>query len=514
VKIAWSRSLVIRSRSAVAIASLVATSVGVWVIAPRFSLQASLVDDWSAIVNSPSKLHDILRLTYHETGRFRPAFEVWNYLQWHSLGAPGSMIGPNVWGIARLFLLVLGLSAFTTLLLSARQTRGGRHAATTVALTALPALVIVSTPEFGVDLARFGPQEPALIGGMTLGGTLLCLGLRRLASDKSQTDVWATGGLLAGGMLFWIYGVYQKEVSVCVVLLVPFVALAGRDWLRRFRLLSHRRQAGLAGCGVLIALPIVHVAYEVLTIAENDQIVYQTHVQVNKNAVGRVDLALRLMHSSIGSAVGWTLLLAVLGGALIAAVRFRPDWMPTGLLVTALATLAWSAQTPYAASRYFMPMIALLAVAFALQLASLPRVPQLVAVAAALTFVAISLSMSRPHLLKWKGMEQQDNGLVSAVSAAYRTGCPVVVTGLDLERAEALPELVKLRIRSVGTCRGPTTYVALGARDPDPALIDICLPQGNSVIGIWTLALERIGLTRCAGVKPSALAVVARDRLR
>src|SRR5687768_8108267 len=65
--------------------SMIACALATWIIADRFSLsRPSLIDDWWNITGSS------------EPARFRPAYTLWNYLQWHLFGAPESLIWPNV----------------------------------------------------------------------------------------------------------------------------------------------------------------------------------------------------------------------------------------------------------------------------------------------------------------------------------------------------------------------------------------------------------------------------------
>lgn len=159
------------------------TAVGLAVIAPRFSIGGpSLIDDWNAILSSPGQLRDLSEFLSPDGGRFRPGWTAWNYLQWHTTGAPANLLGPRFWGAGRLALLVVGLATFTALLLAGRRRTLGEPIY--AALVGLPALLVVTVPAFGVDLARYGPQEPLLIGAMTLGGSLVFLGGRALVHGE------------------------------------------------------------------------------------------------------------------------------------------------------------------------------------------------------------------------------------------------------------------------------------------------------------------------------------------
>jgi len=100
-RLASAEPTVARPWTTVLLAALVAGAFGVGIASPRFGLEASLIDDWAAISRSPREMHDMLRLDYHETtGRFRPGFVVWNYLQWHTFGGSTDTLGPDIWGSA------------------------------------------------------------------------------------------------------------------------------------------------------------------------------------------------------------------------------------------------------------------------------------------------------------------------------------------------------------------------------------------------------------------------------
>ena len=96
-------------------------ALAVWLISGRFATDSpSLVDDWSAIARAPDQVDELIRLRNPEDQRFRPAWIVWNYVQWHTLDAPGGLIGPNFWNLLRAFVLVAGLTLATALALPSR----------------------------------------------------------------------------------------------------------------------------------------------------------------------------------------------------------------------------------------------------------------------------------------------------------------------------------------------------------------------------------------------------------
>ena len=216
------------------LASVVALSaLATWLISPRFALDLpSLVDDWGAIARSPDQLADVLRLTNPEAQRFRPSWILWNYLQWHTFDAPGGLVGPNVWNVLRIVVLVAGLTLATALALPTPRSRA--DAVLRALLAATPVLMILSIPKFAPELARFGVQEPLLVGGMALGGSLLVLAARSVL-DERAIPAWRVFVLAFAGGVFWVVGVYQKEASLAVVPLLVATAIAGWGRLARAR---------------------------------------------------------------------------------------------------------------------------------------------------------------------------------------------------------------------------------------------------------------------------------------
>jgi hypothetical protein len=488
-----------------------ATAFGTWIVSPRFHLRPSLVDDWSAIARSPGQVHDMLRVAYHESGRFRPGFAVWNYLQWHTFDAPGGIVGPNVWVIARIVLLAGGLATFTAVLLQWR--RRELDPIWELCLVTLPPFVVLTTPLFGIDLARFGPQEPALLGGMMLGGSLLFLGTRRLVGSGVLTPTVSAAALLVSGYVLWLFGTYQKETSVCALLLVPFLLLDHRSLRGRLKALDRRARRVLIVELVLVVLPILHVAYETIAIAARGELVYGMSANPTRHGVGHVTSVLRAMSHALGSRIGWLLLVSVLVGALVTVARRRTDWTVLGLYVTAVAALVWSSQSGFAASRYFIPTIGLLAVGLALLVAQLPWFGRLVAVAVVIGVAAASFSYGRNELSKWAATERRENAFVDTVAAVQATGCHIVVTGLDLERQTALPVLAALQGGRVGSCSDGSFFLVLGTWDADPATRDACAADDRELIGAWALGLEHAELDRCAHATPGSEQVLAAHRM-
>ena len=209
--------------------------VAVWVVSPRLAITGpSLIDDWYALTHGSAEARQLVHRDLPDGIRYYPAWILWNYAQWRLPGAPGSLVGPNLLDLARILVLVAGLTAATNLVLP-RSASPTRHAL----LAALPALLVISTPGFAVDLARFGPQEPLLVGGIAAGGALLWWAARAVV-DGRWLRAWALG--VPGGAL-WLTGVYMKETSVCVLIGLSFIIAANGRRLRSLSRLSRRAAA-------------------------------------------------------------------------------------------------------------------------------------------------------------------------------------------------------------------------------------------------------------------------------
>ena len=164
-------------RLGIAICLVVVGLASLWTIEPRLHLEfPSMIDDWSAIERAPEQLREVVRLGNPEDQRYRPGFVMWNALQWHTLGAPAEFLGPLLWGIARWSMLVLGVTLLAALLIGI-PARG--RDARWLMLVGVP-LVAVTAPTIAIDIARYGPQEPLLVGCMALGAVLLVREIDRL----------------------------------------------------------------------------------------------------------------------------------------------------------------------------------------------------------------------------------------------------------------------------------------------------------------------------------------------
>ncbi len=436
--------------------------LAVWMISPRFEIDvASVVDDWAAYFGSPNQLADVLRLTNPETERFRPGVILWGYLQWHTLGAPESLVGPNAWNVLRVVILVAGLTLFTALALPVR--RGRLELVLYVALASIPAFVVVLVPKFARDLARFGPQEPLLVGGMALGGSLLFLAARALLDDSRPVRVWVTGGLMVGGALAWALGTYQKETSICVLPLLAGVVLAGWPQLVAWKRLSCARRTALGVLGAVVVLPLLHVGIELFRIVRRGDLVYDAEAG-DRGLVDGVRELWNWTHEAVPENARFLAYGAVVLAVVACIVRRRIDPVAVGALVSGALTFVFAGQSGVVATRYYIPAVALFAVAFALSLA---RLPTLVVAAGVLAvfFSFMPPPGTRDEVRSWTNEELGNGALVREVAEHERAGCVVAAAGSIWRRAS----------RSRCSSRSPVAILrrpapqARRCSSPDPA---------------------------------------------
>jgi hypothetical protein len=469
-----------------------ALSVGIWVISPRFSITGpSLIDDWDALVSAPARLHALVHFDYQVQTRFYPTWILWNWVQWRVPGAPGNLLAPNLLGVARLALLVFGMTAFASIIVPRRQ-----HPLERALICTLPALLVVTVPAFGVDLARFGPQEPALVGGMMLGGSLLYLGGRDLAADPVRRPVRAWL-LVVVGSFAWCYGVFTKETSVCVFLALPLAIVLLRGAARRAR----RRQFEVAtGLGALALLPALVMLYEVVRIVQRGSLEYGAHIQNGRGSVSVFAHALRVMPHQLMSFTGVVVLATVVVALAVGAVSRppRPDWLLLTILVVALAALEMSVQTDFYESRYYLPSVALLAVGAARAVGGLPARYMRLLLAGACVLALVSATKAHTQVKRWAKEDQQGDVIVGAVRATTDDGCRLSIAGIDEERSQAIKALVEYG-RGHVDCVGAARHVLVGpsaTQTPQAA----CAPSGGRTVGTWPfLGSHEAILVRCGG---------------
>jgi hypothetical protein len=334
-----------------------------WALEPRLDfLFPSMVDDWSAIAKAPEQLRAVAALGNPEDERYRPGFILWNALQWHTLGAPSHLVGPLLWGIARAVILVVGVTLLAALL-TPRPNGGGSAGAYRWVLVAGVPLVALTAPSLAVDLARYGPQEPLLVGCMSLGAVLLVRSIDGLL-DAGPPGALVIAGAV-GGALVWAFGVLQKETSVCVLLLLPFLWPTVKAQRDRWSELGERRRAALGLVAGAVLLPFVPMTLGLAWISLEGERAY-ADAAARQGFLSDLNDQLERAGGALQSAVP-PVALVVAAVALVAVgmVRRGVDWLSIGMLVVAFAFVAFAAESGVVASRYYLPALVLLAVVIA-----------------------------------------------------------------------------------------------------------------------------------------------------
>ena len=503
------------------------------IVSPRFTIgDLSLVDDWSISSESPHALERLLHLSYDPAAvgdphRYRPAFTVWNALVWHTLGAPGSLVGPNLWNTLRIVLYVVCAMALVFAIIPRTVRPGSRI----VLAAGLPALVL-ATPGLGPDFARFGLAEPLLLGGMAGGALLLVLAMQRWLMGAAP---WRrVAPLLAAGYVLWLFGVYQKETSVCFLVTAPFLYLyLDRRWraggLIRRPLLADRRFQAIA---LAVLVPVVHMTTEVWRVAATGRTVYGEHVPHGAGGVvGRLVSGLATQWAAMTFALGspvWAVLSLVGVVLALRALRRREalDWLLVGFVLTGWSALAFQALSgAEAVSRYYMPSVTLFGAATAIAFArSRPSIRRADVVAASVLLVLGGFG-SYWSVRGWAANERERNALVDRVAALNPQRCPVYMGRLEEELARATPVLVELEPRSEARCVASADAVLVARRGPKPyrswtsamddRIFAACRSPGWTVIArtrhFQLLACRRLSRGTIRGERIQA--VLARDRL-
>ena len=452
----------------------------------------SMVDDWSAIANAPDQLRSVIRLENPEEQRYRPGFVAWNALQWHTLGAPTGFAGPRLWGLARIAILVLGLAMLTRLLVTSTGPATGRWETRWLLTLAVP-LLIVTVPAGAIDLARYGPQEPLMVGCMSLGAALLVRSTDGLLEPvRPAAPVLAASAI---GLAAWWLGVLQKETSLCVLLLLPFLVPTVLGQRARWLALDGRRRAVLLALAVGVLLPFVPMLIRTVQLMLADSRVYED-VAAGRSVLERlfdqIEDAGPMLHSPV-----FTVVAAFAIVALIVAALRGVDWLGVGLVVTAFAFVASAAESGVVASRYYLPPLTLLALAGA-RVVSRLRAELIVTVSA----VAIGAGLWQLHDARgwvqwWVDGEERQGSIVREAAARAAGGCRVDVTGRNVELVDALPVLMPLADEPARDCAPGERFVVVvdwfaGETTSDDPVLAACAPEPTPV---WDITVARI--VRC-----------------
>jgi hypothetical protein len=482
----------------VAAGFLIAFGYSLWLLSPRFSVPGpSPIDDWNGASHGASSLGDLLRnFVEAPSQRFRPGFELFDHVEWHTFGAPLDMTGPNLWNGLRVALLVAAIGAVPALL--ARAAHPGLSPATLGALAAVPPALVMTGTAIPVDLARLAPQEPMLIGATVCGAALVLWGLDRRMAGASLARALVPAAV---GWPLFVVGATSKEASACFLAVAPFIYLfLVRRWRERGlagSLLAPLRSRAFLVTAAALIVPLLWVAFRAATIGDEGADLYQAG-----SPTGTGEWSERLRQAwdiqwagftvTVGSPVWRALALALpLLAIAVALDRRRVPWLALGLMVAALATLVIQGLPAVVMSRYFLPTMALLAMAASLLLAQGRAWPRWAALVAAAIVVAGGAGAARDSVVAWAADEHATAAFVGEVTDLAEQGCRLHAVGLDVERGEAMPRLVGLRVEGITPpCRErETLVVTIAGADPSSPLWRACEDNWatRSSLGIWQL---------------------------
>jgi hypothetical protein len=464
-----------------------------WALEPRLTYTfPSMIDDWSAIANAPRQLREIVELGNPEDGRYRPGFILWNALQWHTLGAPAEFVGPQLWELGRVLLLVIGVTSLAALVTATSPSVKGVGVYRWLLVAGVP-LASLTAPSLAIDLARFGPQEPLLVGGMSLGAVLLVWSMNQLLEPRRLS--FAVIPVVAVGLLVWAFGVLQKETSCCVLLLAPFLWPTIRAQRERW---SHSTRGPRIAIGLVAAatlLPFVPMAYRLAEFALVGEHFYEAEAArqgLLDDLSDQLSQASDMLHSPILP------LLSVAAAALLAVDLFRNriDWLSIGLLVVAFAFVVFAAETGVVASRYYLPSIVLTALVVARTALPLGTRAVVVAGVALVGVGAWQTYDANGWVQWWVDGERDRETLVRQAAGRSAGGCDIDVIGLNVELVVALPVLMPLADEPPHDCKPGERFMVVidpgGAgteTPPDDPRLSACAPEPEPV---WSSHIGKI----------------------
>jgi hypothetical protein len=465
------------------------------------------VDDWSAISRSSDQLSALLRFENPESERFRPSWIAWNYVQWHTFDAPQGLTGPNAWNLLRVLVFVVGMSLLTALMLP--RARDLRQSIVYAGLAVLPAFTVLAVPKFARDFAWFGPQEPLLLGGLALGGSLLWIAASMLLDDDPVGRL-STAAVAAAGSLFWLVGVYQKEVALSAIPLIAAAMFAARPRLRRWEELTPARRLALAAVGAVVLFPLVHVAIQAVRITLRGELVYGAEVDGGAGVWRGLEILYDWASEAMPQTARDLMFVAIALVVVASVVRRRVDVLAVGALASGLLTIIFAAQSGVAVSRYYIPLLALFAVAASLSLA---RLPDLIAAAGVLVvfFAFIPPTETRAEVRQWSAEEQRHAEIVQLVAELENSGCVIATDGLDLETRLALPQLTGLEGPSRERMCSAEAYLVLPPYGAERlALTKTCEERALAPVLVGRL----LGVFACSRLRGGAQDVLAAHRFR
>jgi hypothetical protein len=405
----------------------------------------------------------------------------------------------------RVSLLVLAVYLLAAWITRERSTSGS-------ALLWLAPLVVVLTPRVALDLLAYGPNEPLMTAGLIIGLSLMGTAVRRLVVVRQPGWRRIVDGMaLLVGYLVYLFGVYSKEVSFCVLAFFPFFLMWLRPSLRTYIPRSRLGRFSLAALLVLTIAPLVHVATRLAT---------ATLAGDNPYPVPDFGLGNKVFTAGISPLLGapgalgtwlWFFAapVAVLVAIDLAARRQREAWLAFGVLLSGFLMSAVALSRGVDPSRYYIPwLVAVAAVGFR----GLLRIPVGFRVALATVAIAPLAYVTNGNIDAWTRAERGSDTAIEMAKSVVSAGCPLYLANFGLERRVAIPELFGfVTAKPVASCQGSKrAYAVSWASEPLPrGFAGSCRPGWRALVVRNDMALYSCASFRGANI-PDQIAASGR----
>ncbi len=460
---------------AIGVAFAVATAVGMAILANRFGIGTpAIVDDWIFAAQPNKDLGALLEPFFEPGGigggRYRPGWELWAHVQWHVLGAPDSLLAPNLFAVLRMLLVCAAVVVVPGVVAATAARRPSP--VLLASLCAAAPLLIFASPATDLDFIRLGIQEPMMIGATVCGTALLIWATGRLV-EGTPVQTGLVAGALAAGFFLWGLGISHKEASVAMLAGAPFVYLhLDRRWAGRGRMegaLWRQRPFQLVAAAMLaIAIAVALGANSV-----SDQGIGLYGAEKPSSLGGWLE---RLVDSadltweafSVFAIVEWKFVLVGLVGAGLAVWLRRGEvpWLAAGATTAGAAALVSQGILLEPASRYLLPGMVLFGIAAILLLADLPAPAGWGAVAAAVVLAVANASDARDALNGYEAWEADNAEAFESVAALNPETCPVYAMNLDREQSASFPLVLGFRDEEMrGPCRRDFAGIVFGYKE-------------------------------------------------
>jgi hypothetical protein len=337
-----------------------------------------------------------------------------------------------------------------------------------------------------------------MVIGLVIGLLAIAKGMRAIIR-RGRISV-ANATLVALGFALYVFGVYAKETSVAIVILVPFVLKAYGAEIREVTRSPGRPRTLMVLVTIALAAPLLHLGSHLLLTSSG----HANYAQAQATTP-RVILVAGVFPFLGAPAVLGTFLwciavpvaLVVSGQALYR--RQRDGWVLLGVLATGLAMSSLALGRGDAPSRYYIPWIVAVA-AVAMRALATPNRKIYAALVGGAVLV-IALTSTRDALSTWAATERSGSTAVELAQPVVSGGCPLYLADFDVERRVAVPRLLRfIHSRPRERC-GPATRTAFALTWHTtrlPAAFE------RRCDGSWTVLEARndVTLSRCSAFRP------------